>query len=98
MDYREFRRHLGKADLTINEFSDYLNIRPSSVSNYASRGRVPPAYAALAVLMGDAADHGVDYRAVLARFGIRSRRLPKNVHALDEARDRAQVHKISGDL
>lgn len=86
MEYVEFRRHIGKANLTINEFAGYLDVRPSSVSNHARNGRVPPAYAVLAVLMGDAADHGVDFRAVLARFGIRSIRARGNVRSLHAVR------------
>lgn len=70
MDYEQFRRHLGKAGLTINEFASILDIKPSTVSNYSQRREVPRAYATLAILLGHAGDNNVDFRAVLARFGI----------------------------
>lgn len=70
MIYSEFRRHLGKAGITINDFAAYLCVRPSSVSNYAKTGEVPRTYAMLAVLMGEAVDRGVPVADVLARYGI----------------------------
>jgi hypothetical protein len=82
LDYAEFRRHLGKAGLTVNVFATYLKVKPSSVSNYASQGEVPRNYALLAVLMGDAADRGVDFAAVLRRFDILPEMPSNNVHTL----------------
>ena len=70
MEYTEFRRHLGKAGLTINEFAALLGVKPSSVSNYSARPPVPTQYALLAVLLGDMADRGIDFRGVLSRYGI----------------------------
>lgn len=86
MDYHEFRRHLGKANLTVNDFAGYLGVKPSSVSNYAKRAHVPRAYAALAVLMGDMADRAIEYQAVLGRFGIHATQHGRNVHSLAAAR------------
>lgn len=74
MDYIEFRRHLGKAGLTINEFSSLIEVRASSVSNYAKKSQVPRPYAVMAVLLGDAADRGIDFRDLLKRFGVPFRR------------------------
>ncbi len=70
MNYKEFRRHLGKAGLTINEFSALIRVRPNSISNYAKKGNVPDVYAVIAVLAGEATDHGIDFRNALAKFGI----------------------------
>jgi hypothetical protein len=70
MDYSEFRRHLGKAGLTINEFASLLDVSPSAVSNYGQKTDVPRSYAALAVLLGHAADNNLDFRIALSRFGI----------------------------
>ena len=86
MDYHEFRRHLGKANLTVNEFAGYLGVQPSSVSNYAKRPSVPRAYAVMAVLLGDLADRAIDPQSVLGRFGIHPIQHGKNVHSLDAAR------------
>lgn len=70
MDYTEFRRHLGKAGLTINEFAALLGIKPSSVSNYSAHPPVPTKLALVAVLLGDMADRGIDFRGVLSRYGM----------------------------
>lgn len=72
VDYKEFRRHLGKAGLTINDLSAMINVRPNSISNYAKKGTVPEAYAVIAILAGEAADHGIDFRNALEKFGIRT--------------------------
>ena len=71
MTYYEFKRHLGKAGLTVNEFAALLHLRPSSVSNYAKKVAVPQTHAVIAVALGDAADRGVDFRETLARYGVR---------------------------
>ncbi len=72
MDYSEFRRHVGKAGLTINQFAALIGVRPAAVSNYSKKGSVPRTYAMLAVLMGDAEDRQVDCRRLLERYGILS--------------------------
>ena len=70
MNYIEFRRHLGKAGMTINDFAAYLGVRPASVSNHSKLGAVPRSYALLAVLLGDVADRGIPVREVLSRYGL----------------------------
>ena len=93
MNYAEFRRHLGKAGLTINEFSALMEVRPSSISNYAKKPLVPRQYAVIAVLLGDAADRGVDFRELLTRFGITLRARPSSsrIANLDEFRKRPNL-------
>lgn len=70
MDYTEFKRHLGKGGLSLTQFASLVDVSPTAVTNYASKGSVPRHYAVLAVLLGDAADNGSDFRAVLSRFGL----------------------------
>jgi hypothetical protein len=70
MEYAEFKRHLGKAGLSINEFASLLDVSPSAISNYGQKTVVPRSYAALAILLGHAADNNLDFRITLARFGI----------------------------
>ena len=70
MEYSEFKRHLGKAALSVNEFASLIDVQPSSISNYAKKPAVPSTYAALAVILGDMRDRGLDFREVLTRFGI----------------------------
>lgn len=85
MLYAEFRRHLGKAGMTINEFAAYLGIRPASVSNYSKSGSVPRAYAIIAILLGEAADRSVNSAQLLENFGVTPRAVPtgSNVKQFD---------------
>ena len=73
MEYSEFRRHLGKAGLSIGEFAALIHVLPNSVSNYSKKRAVPVVYAIAAVLLGDAADRQIPFRHVLSRYGIRPR-------------------------
>lgn len=94
MDYKEFRRHLGKASLTINEFSALINVRPNSISNYAKKSNVPEEYAVIAILVGEAADRGIDFRNLLARFGIRAYNVSANgatISQLSDYRSKKQI-------
>ena len=90
MTYNEFKRHLGKAGLTVNEFAALLHLQPSSVSNYAKKIAVPQTHALIAVALGDAADRGVDFRKTFARYGLRFQHQGRNrrqvVTALDDYR------------
>jgi len=89
MDYQEFRRHLGKAGLTVNEYSALIDVRPSSISNYAKKVEVPRVHAVIAVMLGEAADRSVNFREVLARFGLPIHPRGRNVTALAEFRKRS---------
>lgn len=71
MTYSEFRRQLGKAGISINEFAALMHVHPGSVSNYAKKNAVPHVYALTAVLLGDAGDRHIDFRQVFAEQGIR---------------------------
>lgn len=69
MTYDEFQRHVGKAGLKLYEFARYMDLNPTTISNKRSRG-VPRHLAMVAVLLGELADRGIDYRELLARNGI----------------------------
>ncbi len=85
MLYAEFRRHLGKAGMTINDFAAYLCIRPASVSNYSKSGSVPRTYAIIAILLGEAADRGINSAQLLGSFGVTPSAVPtgSNVKQID---------------
>lgn len=85
MRYAEFRRHLGKAGMTINDFAGYLYVRPASVSNYSKSGSVPRTYAIVAILLGEAVDRGANAPELLGNFGVFPRTVPteSNVEQLD---------------
>jgi 23S rRNA maturation-related 3'-5' exoribonuclease YhaM len=70
MTYEEFRRQLGKAGITAREFGEVLKLHPKSITNYSKQGEVPTHLAVIVSLMGEMAEHGVDYRSVLARIQI----------------------------
>ena len=70
MTYDEFHRHIGKAGLTIKAFAELVRMNRISISNLAKKGEVPTHLAVIAALLGEMADMGVDYRAVLARIDI----------------------------
>ena len=90
MDYHEFRRHLGKAGLTVNEFAGLIGVTPTAVSNYSKKGCVPTRHAVIAVLLGDAADRAVNFRELLARFGIKDQRNVGTLSNIDVYRARAR--------
>lgn len=85
MLYSEFRRHLGKAGMTINDFAAYLGVRPASVSNYSKSGLVPRTYAIIAIFLGEAADRGINSAQLLGHFGVTPSSVPtgSNVKQLD---------------
>lgn len=70
MDYEEFRRQLGKAGLTVKEFSELVKLHSNSITNYAKRGAVPDYLGIIAALLGEMAEYQIDYRKVLSRIEI----------------------------
>lgn len=70
MAYDEFKRHVGKAGLTIRAFAELLKLNPASVSNYSKSGEVPSHLAVIAVLLAELAERKVNFREVLDRAEI----------------------------
>ncbi len=70
MTYTEFQRHIGKAGLTVRGFADLIKMNRVSLSNCSKKGEVPSHLAVIAALMGEMADKGLDFRAVLGRIDI----------------------------
>lgn len=68
MIYKEFRRQLGKAGLTVKEFTELIKQTRNSITNYAAEGVVPSHLAIISALVGDMADAGMDFRVTLARI------------------------------
>ncbi len=73
MSYSEFRRQLGKAGLTIQDFADLVKMNSISVSNY-KHGVVPSHIAVIATLLGAMADGQTDFRAALAGVSLVAKR------------------------
>lgn len=74
MTYQEFLRQLGKAGLTIKEFSELVGMNRNSVSNYARLGSVPAHLAIIVSLMAELADHHLDFRKPLASLDVSPKR------------------------
>jgi len=74
MDYDEFKRNLGKAGLTIREFASLMCLHTNSISNYAATEHVPSHLAVAVALMGEMAEHQLDFRVVLARIDLKPKR------------------------
>ncbi len=74
MTYVEFQRHVGKAGLTIKAFAALIRMNRISLSNYAKQGEVPSHLAVIAALLGEMADRGIDYKDVLSRIDIASKK------------------------
>ena len=72
MTYQEFRRQLGKAGLSVKEFAELIKQSPNSITNYGAAGSVPPHLAVIAALMGDMAEHGLDFRNTLSKIEFES--------------------------
>lgn len=70
MTYDEFKRQLGKAGVTAREFAELLKLNPSSVTNYAKQGAVPNHLAVIVTLMGEMAEHRINFRTVISRIDI----------------------------
>lgn len=72
MTYNEFRRQLGKAGLTVKGFATLIKQSPNSITNHSQHGDVPSHLAIIAALMGEMAEHGIDYRATLSQIHFES--------------------------
>ena len=70
MTYDEFKRHVGKAGLTIRAFAELLKLNPASISNYAKTGEVPSHLAVIAVLLAELAERKVNYKEALDKADI----------------------------
>lgn len=70
MDYEEFRRHLGKAGLTVKDFAELLKLHRNSITNCAQKGVVPSHLAVISALLGEMAEYKIDFWGVLSRIEI----------------------------
>lgn len=61
MKYSDFKKNIGKAGLTIEKFSDLIKSTPNSISNYASKGKVPKHLAIISTLLVEMEYHKIDY-------------------------------------
>lgn len=70
MTYEEFQRQIGKAGLTISHFAEIVKMNRVSLSNYCQKGEVPSHLAVIAALLGEMAEHQIDFQEVLSKIDI----------------------------
>lgn len=74
MTYEEFSRQLGKAGLTVREFAELIKMHPNSITNCRKKGDVPSHLAVTVALMGELAERHVNFRDVLLKIEITSKK------------------------
>jgi hypothetical protein len=70
MTYDEFQRQLGKAGITTREFAELIRMNRNSITNCSQKGEVPSHLAVIASLMGEMAEHHVNFKAALEKIDI----------------------------
>lgn len=70
MSYDEFKRHVGKAGLSLKEFAALIKLNSTSISNYAKSGEVPSHLAIIAALLAELAERKVNFKEILANIDI----------------------------
>ncbi len=70
MKYDELKRNIGKAGLTIKEFSELIKVNSNSITNLSTKKEVPKHLAIIAVLLGELADNGIDYKYLFDKIDI----------------------------
>ncbi len=71
MNYKEFKRHMGKAGLLNREFANLIGVHEKTISNMSQKDRVPNHMAALVVLMGLLADKHIPFKKELQGLGLK---------------------------
>lgn len=75
MKYDEFKRNVGKAGITLGEFARLVKINPRSLSNYSRQDKIPSHLAVIAHLMGELADHQIDFKPKLSSLDIEPKKI-----------------------
>lgn len=66
MDYSLFKKKLGQAGLSVNDFAELMQMTGNSVSNYSSKGYVPVHLAVAVTLMSEMAYRNIEFKSLLA--------------------------------
>lgn len=80
MTYSEFRDQLKRSRLTAREFASLVRMNENSVTNYSQKGVVPSHLAVIVLLMGELADHRIDFRDIIAKMEIEQKK-PRGAQA-----------------
>ncbi len=68
MRYDEFKNELARAGLTVREFAEHIGVSAATVSNYASRVKVPLHFAVVVTLMAEMKQSGLDFGSALSHI------------------------------
>jgi len=75
MTYEEFVRNLRKADISIKDFAGLLRKNPNSITNNASKKKVPNELGVIAVLIGEMANNNLEYRDLIKTLDLRTQKI-----------------------
>lgn len=75
MNYKAFRSHLGRAGLTNKDFAELVGLNSKSITNYAQNDEVPDHWAIVALLMGEMAGNGLEFKHLLYKMNIKPNKI-----------------------
>jgi hypothetical protein len=75
MNYKSFRSHLGRAGLNNKEFAALVKLNSKSITNYKKDDHVPEHWALVALLMGELAGNGLEFRHLVEKMGIEPKKV-----------------------
>ncbi|HHX8337603.1 XRE family transcriptional regulator [Vibrio alginolyticus] len=75
MTYLEFTKNLKKADITAKEFARLLKKHPNSITNNASKGKIPNELGVIAALIGEMADNNIEYRDLISELDLSTKKI-----------------------
>lgn len=78
MNYKAFRSHLGRAGLTNKDFAELVKLNSKSITNYKKADKVPVHWAIVAMLMGELAGNGLEFRHLIRRMEIEPNKVRGN--------------------
>lgn len=74
MTYKEFQSELERADLSVRAFAELISMRPNSISNYAKKDELPSHLAVIVTLVAELAERAVDFRSIIERLELSTKR------------------------
>ena len=104
MDYEEFVRNIRKTGLTIKEFANLIKTNPNSITNLSTKEKMPKNLAIIAVLLGEIADKGIEYKYLFEKMDLqpqkaRNKEAFRNMSNFDqrrlERRKSMTINKVS---
>lgn len=70
MNYEELTRNIAKAGLDIKQFAELIRANPNSITNLKSKEKIPKNIVVIAVLLGEMADKGLEYKYLFEKLDL----------------------------